>query len=96
MSQEKILIVEDEDAILMLLEDDLTMEGYAVTTARDGERGLSMARDDEYDLVILDIMLPKKDGFEVCSELRGSGVDARRSDRSRELVSYLRRVVCTP
>ncbi len=75
MSKEKILIVEDEDAILMLLEDDLTMEGYAVATARDGERGLSMARDGAYDLVILDVMLPKKDGFEVCRDLRGSGVD---------------------
>ena len=75
MSKEKILIVEDEDAILMLLEDDLSMEGYAVATARDGERGLSMARDGMYDLVILDVMLPKKDGFEVCRDLRGSGVD---------------------
>ena len=54
MSKEKILVVEDEDAILMLLEDDLTMEGYEVSTAQDGKRGLSMARDDDYDLVILD------------------------------------------
>ena len=75
MSKEKILVVEDEDAILMLLEDDLSMEGYAVATARDGEQGLSMARDGEYDLVILDVMLPEKDGFEVCRDLRGSGVD---------------------
>ena len=73
MSREKILVVEDEDAILMLLEDDLTMEGYAVATARDGERGLSMAQEGTYDLVILDVMLPKKDGFEICRELRGSG-----------------------
>ncbi len=73
MSKEKILVVEDEDAILMLLEDDLTMEGYAVATARDGERGLSMAQEGTYDLVILDVMLPKKDGFEICRELRGSG-----------------------
>ncbi len=73
MSKERILVVEDEDAILMLLEDDLTMEGYAVATARDGERGLSMAQEGAYDLVILDVMLPRKDGFEVCRELRGSG-----------------------
>ena len=73
MSKEKILVVEDEEAILMLLEDDLTMEGYEVATARDGERGLSMAQEGVYDLVILDVMLPRKDGFEVCRQLRGSG-----------------------
>ncbi len=73
MSKEKILVVEDEDAILMLLEDDLTMEGYEVATARDGERGLSMAQEGVYDLVILDVMLPRRDGFEVCRQLRGSG-----------------------
>ncbi len=75
MSKERILVVEDEDAILMLLEDDLSMEGYEVATAQDGELALSMARGGAYDLVILDIMLPKKDGFEVCRELRGFGVD---------------------
>ncbi len=74
MSKEKILVVEDEDAILMLLEDDLCLEGYEVATAQDGESGLSMARDGGYDLVILDVMLPRKDGFDVCRELRGSGV----------------------
>ena len=73
MSREKILVVEDEEAILMLLEDDLTMEGYEVATARDGERGLSMAQEGVYDLVILDVMLPRKDGFEVCRQLRGTG-----------------------
>jgi len=75
MSREKILVVEDEDAILMLLEDDLGVEGYEVETAQDGERALAMARDGGFDLVILDIMLPKKDGFEVCRELRGLGVE---------------------
>jgi DNA-binding response OmpR family regulator len=75
MSREKILVVEDEDAILMLLEDDLAVEGYEVETAQDGEQALSMAREGVYDLVILDIMLPRKDGFEVCRELRREGVD---------------------
>lgn len=75
MSKERILVVEDEDVILMLLEDQLTAEGYAVSAARDGERGLAMARDDQFDLVVLDIMLPKKDGFDVCRELRAAGVD---------------------
>ena len=75
MSKEKILVVEDEDAILMLLEDDLGVEGYEVETAQDGERAVAMAREGGFDLVILDIMLPKKDGFEVCRELRGLGMD---------------------
>ena len=49
MSNEKILVVEDEDAILMLLEDDLSVEGYEVEKARDGERAVAMARDGRFD-----------------------------------------------
>lgn len=75
MSKERILVVEDEDVILMLLEDHLTVEGYDVSTARDGERGLAMARGGGFDLIVLDIMLPKKDGFDVCRELRAAGGD---------------------
>lgn len=66
----KILIIEDEEAILMALEDNLEMEGYAVESAKDGEQGLSMAREGKYDLIILDIMLPRMDGFDVCKQLR--------------------------
>jgi two-component system alkaline phosphatase synthesis response regulator PhoP len=66
----KILIVEDEESILMALEDNLRMEGYEVASAVDGERGLSAAREHKFDLIILDIMLPKMDGFEVCKHLR--------------------------
>jgi DNA-binding response OmpR family regulator len=76
MSKERLLVVEDEEVIRLLLEDDLTLEGYEVATAEDGETALSMARTDEYDLVILDVMLPGKDGFQVCRELRESGVGA--------------------
>jgi DNA-binding response OmpR family regulator len=66
----KILIVEDEESILLPLEDNLRLEGYDVATAADGSAGLSMAADGGYDLIILDIMLPKMDGFEVCRRLR--------------------------
>jgi two-component system alkaline phosphatase synthesis response regulator PhoP len=66
----KILIVEDEESILMPLEDNLRLEGYEVSCARDGLEGLSMAADRSFDLIVLDIMLPKLDGFEVCKRLR--------------------------
>ena len=65
-----ILIVEDEETILMPLEDNLKLEGYKVACARDGQEGLSMARERPFDLIVLDIMLPKMDGFEVCKRLR--------------------------
>ncbi len=71
---DRILIVEDEEAILMALEDDLRLEGYEVESAADGPLGLSMAIKHQYDLIILDVMLPKMDGFEVCRQLRTSAV----------------------
>ena len=74
MSRERLLVVEDEEVIRLLLEDDLGMEGYEVATAGDGETALSMARTHAYDVIILDVMLPGKDGFQVCRELRESGV----------------------
>ena len=66
----RILIVEDEESILMPLEDNLKLEGYEVSCARDGLEGLSMAAEHPFDLIVLDIMLPKMDGFEVCKRLR--------------------------
>lgn len=66
----RILIVEDEESILMPLEDNLRLEGYEVSSARDGERGLTLAGSRAFDLIVLDIMLPKLDGFEVCRRLR--------------------------
>ena len=71
----RILIVEDDPAIAIALEDDLRLEGYAVEVARDGEAAVSRARAAAFDLIVLDVMLPKKDGFDVCRELRRSGVD---------------------
>ncbi|MFC1766406.1 response regulator transcription factor [Planctomycetota bacterium] len=70
----KILIIEDEESILMALTDDLALEGYEVTGAEDGLQGLSLAKAKHYDLIILDIMLPKMDGYEVCKQLRQAGL----------------------
>jgi DNA-binding response OmpR family regulator len=69
----KILIIEDEESILMGLEDDLSLEDHAVTGETDGVKGFERAKAGGFDLIILDIMLPGKDGFDICRELRGSG-----------------------
>jgi DNA-binding response OmpR family regulator len=69
----KILIIEDEESILMALEDDLSLEGYAVTGETDGARGFERAKKGGYDLIVLDIMLPSMDGFEICKQLRAAG-----------------------
>ena len=70
----KILIVEDDRDIALGLEEDLAHHGFQVETAADGERALSLGRKDHWDLIILDLMLPGKDGFEVCEELRRDGI----------------------
>ena len=67
---ETILVVEDEKAILTGLRDLLETEGYTVLTARDGKQALAAAREKSPDLIILDIMLPKMNGFEVCRQLK--------------------------
>jgi DNA-binding response OmpR family regulator len=69
----RILIVEDEAAIGMFLKVSLEAEFFAVDIASDGERGSYLAHVNQYDLVILDNLLPKKDGITVCRELRASG-----------------------
>ncbi len=71
----KILVVEDESGIALGLEEDLRLEGYDVEVAGDGDAALARARGSHYDLILLDIMLPKRDGYQVCRELRRSGVD---------------------
>ncbi len=73
----RILIVEDDKAIAVALHDDLCLEGYGVELVTDGETALTRARDGKFDLVVLDVMLPKKDGFDVCRELRRSGVTSK-------------------
>ena len=71
---EKILIIEDDKTILMGLKDDLEFEGYKVTSAMDGKEGLKKAFDGNFHLIILDILLPGLNGFEVCKKLRESGI----------------------
>jgi len=71
---DKILVVEDDKAILMGLKDDLEFEGYEVTTASDGKDGLKQALGGAFELIVLDILLPGLNGFEVCKKLREAGV----------------------
>jgi DNA-binding response OmpR family regulator len=70
----RILIVEDDAAIAIALEDDLRLEGYEVEVVRDGEAAIKRAREAAFELILLDVMLPKKDGFDVCRELRRTGI----------------------
>lgn len=72
----RILIVEDEPSIALALEDDLRREGYTVDVATDGEEACRCGETGRYDLILLDVMLPKKDGFEVCRHLRSERVKA--------------------
>jgi DNA-binding response OmpR family regulator len=71
----KVLIVEDEPDMVLGLKDNFEFEGYEVVTATDGATGLERARTLKPDLVVLDIMLPKMSGLEVCKALRGEGFD---------------------
>src|SRR6056297_41018 len=69
----KILIVEDNRGIQMSLKDEFESKGYQVTVASNGEEGLRLALEEKPDLIILDIMLPVMDGYEVCKKLRMKG-----------------------
>ena len=71
---EKILIIEDDKTILMGLKDDLEFEGFKVSSAMDGKEGLKKALGGNYHLIILDILLPGLNGFEVCKKLRELGI----------------------
>jgi two-component system alkaline phosphatase synthesis response regulator PhoP len=71
----RILVVEDDRAIATALEDDLRLEGYDVDVVRDGPSAIDKASQSRFDLMLLDVMLPGKDGFEVCRELKRRGVE---------------------
>ncbi|MDQ6699264.1 MAG: response regulator transcription factor [Acidobacteriota bacterium] len=71
----RILLVEDEPGLVLTLADLLEAEGHAVETAGDGDAGLAKGLTGEFDLIVLDVMLPKKNGFEVCQELRRRGAE---------------------
>jgi len=70
----RILVAEDEPGIALGLEDDLTLEGWNVEMVGDGPSAAKRAREVPFDLILLDVMLPGRDGFEVCRELRKAGV----------------------
>jgi two-component system alkaline phosphatase synthesis response regulator PhoP len=70
-----ILLVEDEKGLILTLTDRLRSEGFDVQSAADGEKGLSMAATGAFDLVVLDVMLPKKNGYDVCRDLRQKGIN---------------------
>lgn len=63
-------MIEDEPGLVLTLEDRLTSEGYQVVSVYDGEEGLARATQEPFDLILLDVMLPKKNGFDVCRDLR--------------------------
>ncbi|MBN1192361.1 MAG: response regulator transcription factor [Coriobacteriia bacterium] len=69
----RILVVDDEESILQFVSYNLRKEGYDVTVAPDGDQALQLAADTPFDLVVLDIMLPGTDGYEVCRRLRETG-----------------------
>lgn len=71
--ESRILVVEDEDAMATGLEYGLTREGFKVTLARDGDEALRRIRTDRFELVILDVMMPKKSGFDVLRAMRSDG-----------------------
>ena len=70
MEKKRILVVDDEIYIVHILEFSLTMEGYGVLTASDGQEALRLIESERPDLVVLDIMMPRLDGYEVCRRLR--------------------------
>ena len=70
----RILLVEDEPGLIITLTDRLTSEGYVVETSSDGEVGFERALNETFDIIILDVMLPRKNGFDVCRDLRQKNV----------------------
>ena len=71
----KILLVEDEAGLILTLTDRLEAEGFAVKSAADGESGFNIALSESFDLIILDVMLPKKNGYDVCRDLRQKSIN---------------------
>jgi DNA-binding response OmpR family regulator len=70
----KILIVEDEPTLVLSLEEDLRRQGYSTEVATDGAQAIARGTQQHWDLILLDVMLPKVDGFDVCAQLRRNGV----------------------
>lgn len=71
----KVLLIEDEAGLVLTLTDRLLAEGFAVKSATDGESGLNLALSENFDLLILDVMLPKKNGYDICRDLRQKNIN---------------------
>ncbi len=74
MIQMKVLLVEDEEGLILTLTDRLVSEGFNVTSATDGKSGYEKAIASNFDLILLDVMLPKMNGYDVCRDLRKKGI----------------------
>ncbi len=74
MSMQRILVIEDEEAIADALSTGLSAEGFAVSIARRGDTGLEIASKESFDLIVLDILLPGRNGYQVCAALRSRGI----------------------
>ena len=70
MEKKKILVIEDDSVLQKALQEYLTAEGFEIESALDGEEGVKRAKDNYHDLILLDIILPKKDGYEVLKDLK--------------------------
>jgi two-component system, OmpR family, alkaline phosphatase synthesis response regulator PhoP len=70
----KILLVEDEEGLILTLTDRLVSEGFDVVSVKDGDAGFDLAVSQRFDLILLDVMLPKKNGYDVCRDLRQHGI----------------------
>jgi DNA-binding response OmpR family regulator len=75
MASERVLLIEDDPAIIAGLEMNLALDGYEVLSARDGESGLKQARESDPDVILLDVMLPKRNGLEVLRRIREENPD---------------------
>lgn len=89
----KILVVDDEKALVKGIKFNLETEGYAVDVTYDGESAVSLARENRYDLIILDLMMPRKDGLQACQEIRMFSTVpivmlTARSDESDKLMGF--------
>lgn len=71
--QHLIAIIEDDESVRKSLVMNLELEGFRIVTASDGEEGLRVVRDQKPDMIVLDVMMPKKDGLQTCKDLRNSG-----------------------
>lgn len=71
----RVLVIEDEPGLVLALTQRLESEGYTVETAEDGEQGLARGTSQPFDMIILDLMLPRKNGFDVCRDLRQRGIN---------------------